>query len=361
MTIPTTTGRTRRLLAALTVVLSFGLLAAGCGAPASPTTTAPSTPAAPTTRTVTDMEGREVELPGTVTKVVTLGSVPVINSFLFALGKGDLIGNGLPANFTRDDRWKFQYVFAPQIETLPVMQGDGSAPLFEEIVKAEPDVVLTMLPAHAEQLEKVGLKVIVLRWQNDEDVKQVVTMLGEALGVEDRAASYVTTFDTILAEVAAEVKDIPDAERVTALSLDPKGMGQPHAIAQWWIAKAGGQAVTEGNTVESLKFDAEQVVAWNPQVIFVNDAGSIATAKEEPKFAPVSAVVDGRVYAMPIGAHLWGNRTSEQPLSVAYAAANMYPDQVSKAKLTEWAKRFYTDAFHANLTDAQIEDILTPK
>lgn len=360
MTSPTP--HARRLLTALAAVLSFGLLAAGCGTPASPAASPPaSTATTAATRTVTDMEGRTVELPGTVTKVVTLGSVPVINSFLFALGKGDLIGNGLPDNFTRDDRWKFQYVFAPQIENLPVMQGDGSTPLVEEIVKAQPDVVLTMVPAHAEQLSKLGLTVIVLRWQNDEDVKQVVTMLGEALDVPDRAASYVTTFDTILAEVAAEVSGVPDADRVSALSLDPKGMGQPHAIAQWWIAKAGGTAVTAGNTVESLKFDAEQVVAWNPQVIFVNDAGSIATTKAEPKFAPVRAVVDGRIYAMPIGAHLWGNRTSEQPLSVAYAAAQMYPDRVSKEELTAWTKRFYTDAFHAALTDAQIADILTPK
>ena len=77
-------------------------------------------------------------------------------------------------------------------------------------------------------------------------------MLGDAFGVPDRAAAYVQTFDGIVGEVGALVEKVPAASTVSALSLDPTGMGQPHAIAQWWIAKAGGRPVTEGNTVESL-------------------------------------------------------------------------------------------------------------
>lgn len=342
-----------RLLQALILALSaLMFVVAGCAQ-----TPAPGASAAGT-RTVIDMEGRSVEIAQIVTKVVTLGSVPVINSFLFALGKGDLIANGLPANFVRDDRWKLQYTFAPQIKDLPTMQGADSAPLTEEIAKAEPDVVLTMLPAHAEQLGKVGIPTIVLRWQNDEDVKKVVSMLGDALGVPDRAAAYVQTFDGIVGEVGALVEKVPAASTVSALSLDPTGMGQPHAIAQRWIAKAGGRPVTEGNTVESLKFNAEQVVGWNPQVVFVNDLASIPTALGNAKLAPVAAITAKRVYAMPIGARLWGNRTSEQPLSVAYAAHRMYPDQVSAEQLASFTKRFYADAFHAELTDAQVQEIL---
>lgn len=343
----------RRLARALiAVIAALMFVVAGCAQ-----TPAPGG-AAVAKRTVTDMEGRSVEIPQTVTKVVTLGSVPVINSFLFALGKGDLIVNGLPANFVKDDRWKLQYTFAPQIKDLPKMQGADSAPLAEEIAKAAPDFVLTMLPAHAEQLGKIGIPTIVLRWQNDEDVKKVVSMLGDALGVPDRAAEYVKTFDGVVGEVGALVEKVPAGSGVSALSLDPTSMGQPHAIAQWWIAKAGGRPVTEGNAVESLKFNAEQVVSWDPQVIFVNDLASIPTTLGNAKLAPVAAIGAKKVYAMPIGAHLWGNRTSEQPLSVAYAAHRMYPDKVSAKQLAAFTKRFYADAFHAELTDAQVQEIL---
>ena len=39
-------------------------------------------------RTVTDMAGRAVHLPAQIVRVVTLGSLPVLNSFVFTLGEG---------------------------------------------------------------------------------------------------------------------------------------------------------------------------------------------------------------------------------------------------------------------------------
>ncbi len=360
MTLHRSAPRPARTLPALLAV-SLLLGAAACGNAQSSgganSSSPASAPASAGTRIVTDMAGRQVEVPAQITKVATLGSVPVINSFLFALGKGDLIVNGLP-KFAANPRWKYQYVFAPQIEGQPVLQGADNAPLTEQIVKANPDVVLTMMPAHAAQLEKMGIKTIVLRWQNDEDVKKVVTLLGEVLGVPDRANEYTTTFDAIVKEVGDAVGDVPADKKVTALSLDPKNMGQPHTIAQWWISKAGGKPVTEGNTEESLKFNAEQVVTWNPQMIFVNDPDSIAMTTGDVRLAPVAAVKDKKVYNVPIAAHTWGNRTSEQPLTVAFAASKMYPDKMTQEHLTQITKRFYKEAFHADLTDAQIQEIL---
>ena len=315
---PPTTRRIPRLLIAL---VTAGLLVVGSAcAQESSSVTGASTDG---TRTVTDMEGRTVELPAKVERVVTLGSVPVINSFMFALGKGDLIVDGLPDFATRDDRWSYQYVFAPQIRNLPTMQTSDYSPRAEQLVNAHPDVVLTMMPGHVEPLAKLGVETIVLRWQDDEDVKQVVTLLGDVLGVPERAREYTDTFDSIVAEVEETVKDVPESQRLRALSLDPKAMTQPHTISQWWIAKGGGKPVTEGNTVEILKFNAEQVVTWDPEVIFVNDRPSVDAVLNDPKLAPVSAVKNNKVYNMPIAAHTWGNRTSEQPLSAAIAASKM--------------------------------------
>lgn len=43
----------------------------------------------PPSRVVVDMAGREVPVPAGLRKVVTLGSAPVLNSFVFALERGD--------------------------------------------------------------------------------------------------------------------------------------------------------------------------------------------------------------------------------------------------------------------------------
>ena len=51
-------------------------------------------------RYVTAMADRTVAIPTEVRRVVTLGSTPAINAFIFALGRGDTIMNALPF-FTR--------------------------------------------------------------------------------------------------------------------------------------------------------------------------------------------------------------------------------------------------------------------
>ncbi len=103
---------------------------------------------AASTRTVTDMAGRKVGLPPKIARVVTLGSLPVINSFVFTMGEGKTLLNGL-ADFDRP-HWKYQTVFAPHLKGLPRMQQPNREPNVEAILLARPDVVLTM---HRESVE----------------------------------------------------------------------------------------------------------------------------------------------------------------------------------------------------------------
>ena len=81
-------------------------------------------------RYVIDMAGRRVTLPGQVKRIVTLGPVPVLNSFIFALGEGEKIVNGLPGSFARSPRYRYQTLFAPSLAHEPDLQGnprqDGS-------------------------------------------------------------------------------------------------------------------------------------------------------------------------------------------------------------------------------------------
>jgi alkanesulfonate monooxygenase SsuD/methylene tetrahydromethanopterin reductase-like flavin-dependent oxidoreductase (luciferase family) len=82
-------------MAALAVLMLAGTLGAGC-APTPPAAPVAPTPAPTPLRMLTDMAGRSVALPSPVRHVATVGAVPVINSFVFALGEGGTIVNGLP-------------------------------------------------------------------------------------------------------------------------------------------------------------------------------------------------------------------------------------------------------------------------
>jgi iron complex transport system substrate-binding protein len=130
--------RKRVFLSLLMVFLLIAsvMVVAGCSKEKEVDTT-------PTTRTITDMAGREVTIPAEIKSLATVGPGPVLNSLIFAVGEGDKIVNGLP-EFARTERWKYQHKFAPHIKDQPVVQSASFDPNVEELLKLKPDVVFTM-------------------------------------------------------------------------------------------------------------------------------------------------------------------------------------------------------------------------
>lgn len=67
------------------------------------------------------------------------------------------------------------------------------------------------------------------------------------------------------------------------------------------------------------------------------------------------------MFIIPQGAHNWGNRTIEQPLTVLLAARTIYPDLFADLDLNGEVKSFYQRFFNAALSDDQIQEIVSGK
>ncbi len=309
------------------------------------------------TRVMHDMAGDAVQVPERIDRVVTMGSVPVLNSLVFAVGEGRRIANGLPV-FAQKPRWGYQLVFAPQTARLPSMQTADYAPLMEILLQAAPDVVLTMDRVTAQTLNRAAVSAIYLAWRKPDDVKEVVRLLGELFHQPDKAARYVARFDEILGRVDAAIhKD--GAHRPKVLYFSPATLKQPHLIAEWWIKAAGGDSVTDdGRQTESRGFTMEQLMAWDPDVLIVSGSDEREMVMREARFSELKAVRNGRVLVAPCGAHTWANRTSEQPLTILWAASKFHPGAVPAKWVRQETKRFYLDLFGVDLSVAQIDEIL---
>ncbi len=329
------TDSTKRILAALALVLCFVAEAPG--------------------RDFVDMAGRSVAIPDRVARVVTLGAVPVINGFLFALGRQDALVNGLPPELAR----KFQYVFAPELAGKPIVQGAEKGLAVEDIVSLKPDVILTMDLATARKLGEIGLPVVYLRWTAPEDVKALMALLGDILGKSKEASDYAAYFDETMTRVSALADPLPPARRPRVLYVNLRRLTQPHRIADWWITKAGGRSMTDdGREQESVTFSLEQMLSWDPEVMIVADQGEAKMAYDDPRFQNISAVRNRRVHAAPAGAHLWANRTIEQPLTLLWAVSMIHPELVSQERLKADMTAFYNRFFHKPLSRDQINEIL---
>ena len=313
------------------------------------------------THVVTDMAGREVELPVEINSIASFGSIGVINAFVELMGSGDKICNDMSANFTKSDKWAMQYEFAPQIKGAPVLENADGELQMEEILALDPDLCLVMQKDLIEPLESNGLNVIYFEWKQTDDVKTAVTLMGEVLGKEDLAANYLSYFDDMAAEAEEKTATLSEEDKKNVLYGNVDQLTQPHVIAEWWIEEAGGISVTNDSWDEDGKnctYTQEDLLKWNPDVMIVTNGSTIDTIKEDSLYSDISAVVNDQIYTIPTVAHVWGNRTVEQPLTVFWTMNKLYPELETKDDLSEKISYFYSHFFQYDLSDEQIATII---
>jgi iron complex transport system substrate-binding protein len=166
---------------------------------------------------------------------------------------------------------------------------------------------------------------------------QDILNLGIIFDVQDRA-------EAIVAEIRAELKNIEaylaGKERLTVAVLEDEGgtyrvYGQD--VLGGDVAIAGGAALAVGKHGENGNIGAEDLIAANPDAIFMvwfegytvgeeDYAGEhvVTLITENPAFASLDAVKNGRVYAINLsGIYCSGMRTLDGVLDFA---RNLYPE-----------------------------------
>jgi len=352
----------KRIIALLMATVVIVLCISGCSqSKATGTDASKQTEAAEqNVRIVTDMAGRTVTLPKNIKKIGTFGAIGVLNAFVETMGAGDKICNEGSPSFVKSESWaKYQYLFTPQLKECPAFQGADSEVLMETVLKTKPDICLTMAAELTKQLEEQGLNVIQLSWTKTEEVKECITLLGEVLDAQDVAADYIAYFDKTLVKAEELTKNIKKEDRKKVLYGSITTFSQPHVIAEWWISKAGGISVTDdGRTSERRVYTLEDMLLWNPDIIMVSSKAEKKAALEDARFANITAVKDKNIYIVPRIAHVWGNRTTEQPLTIMWAMNKIYPEIMTDKDLAEEVSYFYSHFFKCNFTDAQIKEII---
>ena len=306
------------------------------------------------TKVVTDMAGREVTIPKNIDSIVTIGPVPVMNSFIFAIGQGDKIANDLPESFVRGGMYECQYVIEPGLRNKPRIQATFEDINLEELMKINPDVAFTTSMTSVETLDKRGITVIYLpvTETSAEGVKDLMRLLGEVFGEQERAERYARYFDETVARPGRVVESLPDDQRPKVLYCNYNDMTAHH---RWWIEEAGGISVAKNSAAARITFDPEKLIAWNPDVIIVFTPEQIALIQGDTRLSGVSAVKNGNVHVGP-----W-SYSSDQPLMVLWTAKTIYPEQFKDLDMEAEVIAFYKEFFDCEITRDQAAEVLSRK
>lgn len=182
------------------------------------------------------------------------------------------------------------------VARLPKM-GGGIDPSIEAIVAAKPDVVLLAASSRAsDRLEALGLKVVVLEPKTHADVRRVLGVVGQVLGVP-QAEGADRLWRVIDAAVQAAAQSLPPKARNTRVyfevSRGPYAASEASFIGES-LARLGVRNVVPGALGPFPRLNPEYVVRANPDVLMVGNS-SMQSMVPYPGWSTMRAVRENRV------------------------------------------------------------------
>ena len=312
----------------LAVLLCLGMLA-GCGA---------SDMGTGNTRTITDGAGRQVEIPETVKSIVCVG-VGALRYSCY-MGAQDLVVGVEDCEKEPVISRLYNFVNIEKFRDLPVI-GTNGQPYAEEIINVAPDVIVMSKSASVEAddlQEKTGVPVVVIPGSDtslDEAAFETIRILGELYGKESRATELTSYLKGLRKDLEDRTKDIPERDKPTVYvgGVSFKGHhgfeGTEAFYGPFTLINARNLADTTGQT-GAFNIDLEQVLAWDPDIIFLDFNGMSLInedyAKNPDFYNSLTAVREGRVYSQ-ISFRSNASNLETALADAYYAACVMYPAQ----------------------------------
>jgi iron complex transport system substrate-binding protein len=337
----------------LVLVLILGV-SAGCTAPGAAAESAPQT-AETQSRTITDSLGRSVQIPNTVDRIVPLGNAPRMITYLGLADK--VVGySGLDPEevspvqayaYTNKDLWA----------DLPIVGTDamGATDYYpEEIIKVAPDVILcTYTEEIADDIQRqTGIPVVALPTGTlfGEDYEQALRLIGDVCGAKDRAEEVIAYINDALSDLKARTADIPDEDKPTVLGAAAtfkgthgiEGVYSNYPVFATIAANDAAQGISDN--VGGVLVDKEQILGWDPQMIFL-DSGGVNLVKADYEENPayykqLTAVREGNVYQYPSSTAYYSN--VEIPIVNSYYVGGiLYPEQFADISFEDKANEIF--------------------
>jgi iron complex transport system substrate-binding protein len=297
------------------------------------------------TRTIIDSTGTSVEIPADVKRVVALrsGIVEMIvllgaEDKLVGIDDGTAKGSGFSGYITK---------ICPQVMNLtaPV---SGHTMNLEQIIALQPDVVLIGGYGRLEwidPLKAANLTVVVTHFEEIGNFTRDLNIVAQVVGKETRANTVVAYIQGVLDDVESRVGDIPADEQVTAYFCSHDAFhvygGTTFEHAQ--IVTANGINVGEEITTWLPEVSPEQLLLWNPDVIFTLSGTSTEDILDDTRIQEVSAVKNAKVYAMPEGG--WDFGSLRAIFAIKWMAWKLYPDKFSGINMNQEANNFFQTVY----------------
>lgn len=322
------------------------------------------------TREITDMAGRKVTVPTAENIKSVFSTGPVAAIFLYMVAPDKLLG----WNYELNDVEKS--IILDKYQDLSNF-GMGDAVNYEAVIAANPTIAInsgkindTMVSDCDALSESLGIPVVAVDNELNNSA-EAFRFMGELLGVEDHAEELAQYAEQVFTDINA-LSDIPEEKKVSVYfgngedSLETAPRGSQHAQILD-VINAVNVADLELGDGSRVQISAEQLLAWDPDVIVVNgepkaDKSGNSAAEDilsNPDYASLKAVQDQKVYGTPNAPFSWVDRPAgpNRLIGMRWFSALIYPEYI-KCDINEEIHKFFDLFYHVDLSDEQLENVL---
>jgi len=286
--------------------------------------------------TVTDQIGRTVSLAKPAERVV---SCYYITSYaVIALGAAKcLVGIEKKAN-TRP----IYKMTDSSLLDLPVV-GSLKEISVETIAAQTPDLVILpkKLSSYIEAIEALGITTVVVNPETDNDLREMMKILGALLGASDKANQLLEFYDDKINSFSAptEKPSVLFLSNSSYLAAAPSGMYQNDLITL-----AGGvNALAENKETYWQTISYETILQLDPDYIVIPCAAEYTadTISSDEVLKDLKAVKNGNIISFPSSFEEWDSPIPSAVLGVLWLRASLNPGVYSQETFKQDLIQFY--------------------
>jgi iron complex transport system substrate-binding protein len=315
-------------------------------------------------RTVVDSAGRTVEVPERIEKVFAAG--PPASILIYMLAPERMTGWPDPP---RPEERPFIAKKYRDLPALGRLTGRGGTANIEVVLKVAPDLIVdfgSVRDTYASLADNVQVQTkipYVLIDGRLDATPNALRLLGEILGVSERAERQAAYVEATFAEIDAAIAAVPADQRPRVyLARGPDGLetGVAGSINTEIIERAGGRNVIEAGGQRGLvRASIEQVIVADPEIVITWDRNFFGRVYDDPLWAGVKAVREKRVYLAPTAPFGWIDRppSLNRVIGLKWLAGLFYPDKLGQ-DLRATTHSFYRLFYHVEPSDTELDTLI---
>lgn len=290
--------------------------------------------------TIIDQAGREVTVKKEPESIALCYRVVI--RFLLSLDQGDKIkGIGKSEPFLEE--------LQPSLADCADV-GKGVADL-EALAELSPDLFIHKASdvKTLDAVQGIGIPSIGIEVETPEDMIRALDLLGKVCGAREKARDLMDYYEAQIREAEELISQIDDADKPRAIVMGSSiGKVADGSMLQGLMLEQAG-AVNCAADLDATELwptaGAEQILAWNPDYIFItNSESAVYTAQDilkDPAWSEVSAVKHKNVYEMPAQADSWEFPGVVSTLGIDYMIHVMHPRLLDEGTLEDKVDAFY--------------------